>query len=117
MATKEEVRQFLKDFHEKMKFWDIVFLDDRGKNAQTLLDLEIRPLERKKVLENLKIEDYSQGPIEEHWHGASYMWVFGKEVKKSEIYIKVSIGVSGGSVICISFHIAEYPMNYPFKNE
>ena len=117
MATKDEVRQFLKDFKDKMQFWDVVFLDDRGKNAQTLADLELRPAERKKILEGICVEDYSQGPLEEQWHGASFMWVFGVEVKNSEIYVKVSIGVEGASVICISFHVAEYPMEYPFKNQ
>jgi hypothetical protein len=37
MTTKEQVRLFLKDFKEKKKIWGIVFRDDRGKNAQTLL--------------------------------------------------------------------------------
>lgn len=44
------------------------------------------------------------------------MWVFGKHVKSHETYIKISIGAPGTNAICISFHIAEHPMNYPFKN-
>ena len=36
-----------------MKIWDVVFRDDRGKNTQALLDLELRPIDRKKILENL----------------------------------------------------------------
>jgi hypothetical protein len=44
------------------------------------------------------------------------MWVFGKDVKKNEVYIKITMGFAGGSVICISFHTAEYPIRYPFKN-
>ena len=30
------------------------------------------------------------------------------------IYIKITLG-KGASALCISFHIAEHPMNYPFK--
>ena len=32
---------------DEMDFFDIIFLDDRGKNAQTLHDLEISPSYRK----------------------------------------------------------------------
>ena len=45
------------------------------------------------------------------------MWVFGKEIKDEKVYIKISVGRPGLSVICISFHIAEFEMDYPFKTE
>ena len=54
MNTASEIKAFLRDFKEKMKFWDILFRDDRGKNTQALVDLEIRPIERKAILRNLK---------------------------------------------------------------
>jgi hypothetical protein len=47
MSIETEVAAFLKDFKEKMKFWEVLFRDDRGKNAQALVDLELRPIERK----------------------------------------------------------------------
>ena len=43
------------------------------------------------------------------------MWVFGKDVRGREIYIKIALGMQGGQTICISFHIAEHPLKYPFK--
>lgn len=43
MATKEEVELFLSKFIQKVKVFGIVFRDDRGKNMQTLLELEITP--------------------------------------------------------------------------
>ena len=36
MSTEKEVTAFLKDFKTKMEIWDILFRDERGKNAQTL---------------------------------------------------------------------------------
>ncbi len=33
MNTEAEVASFLKDFKEKMNIWDVLFRDDRGKNA------------------------------------------------------------------------------------
>lgn len=48
MATESEVEQFLKDFHQKRKVFDIVFRDERNKNLQTLADLDITWAMRKK---------------------------------------------------------------------
>ena len=115
MTTLQEVELFLKEFKTKMKIWDILFRDDRGKNAQALVDLELRPIERISILENLDSIDYSQGPLEDIVYGISKMWVFGKNVKKKEIYIKISLGLIGNNVLCISFHLAEHAMIYPLK--
>jgi hypothetical protein len=114
-TTQEQVGQFLKEFLEKKRVWGILFRDDRGKNAQTLADLEIRPIDREKVLDSIVVLDYSQGPVADILNGGPVMWVFGKMVSKQEVYIKITVGWPGAQVICISFHIAEHAINYPFK--
>ena len=116
MATKEQVEDFLKRLKEKIKVFDIIFRDDRGKNLQTLATLEITPTYRKKVILNIEPEDYSEGPIVDTLNKMGEMWVFGKDVKGHEVYIKITLGQPNNSTICISFHLAEHPMNYPFKN-
>ena len=116
MVEIDQVERFLKHFREKLKFWDIVFLDSRFKNAQALADLELRPVERKRMIEEINVTDYSQGPLTENWFGSKEMWVFGKQIKGKEIYIKITLGHAASSTICISFHQAEFPMKYPFKN-
>jgi len=115
MRNEKEVASFLKEFKEKLGFWGILFQDDRGKNAKALVDLELRPVDRRTTLERLEIIDYSKGPIKEKLYGGSEMWVFGKAIKTREVYIKITIGAFGNSVICISFHLAEHKMLYPFK--
>lgn len=115
MSKEVEVASFLKHFKEKMKIWDVVFRDDRGKNLETLNDLELRPIERKIILQKLETTDYSEGPLTDKLYRGSDMWVFGKVVKKSEVYIKITMGGVGISVICISFHLAQHKMKYPFK--
>lgn len=115
-ATRQQVHAFLKDFREKMKIWNIVFRDDRGKNTQTLLDLEMRAADRQIIIGKPDALDYSEGPLDDRLNKGPELWVFGKEVKKREIYIKITMGAPGTSVICISFHIAEFGMNYPFKH-
>ena len=61
------------------------------------------------------LKDYSKGPVEEKLYGGADMWVFGKTIKNRDVYIKITMGPIGSSVICISFHLAQHKMNYPFK--
>ena len=96
--------------------WGVVFRDDRGKNAQALLNLEITPVFREKILKELQVTDYYEGPKKENLYGGADMWVFGKTIKGQEVYIKITLGFSGAQVICISFHVAEHSMDYPLKN-
>ncbi|SEO00886.1 hypothetical protein SAMN05216436_12854 [bacterium A37T11] len=116
MATKDDVSHFLRDFFAKQLVFGIVFRD-RPKNVQTLLDLEITPAQRTKIVESITLTDYSEGPLDDQLHGIAGMWVFGKRHKNNELYIKISMGVSSNPVICISFHAAEHPIHYPFKKE
>jgi hypothetical protein len=115
VSTKQAVRQFLKQFKQKARTWPVIFKDERNKNKQTLLDLEITPKERKEILLDLKAEDYSKGPIKDEFDLGSDLWVFGKKVESEEIYIKITLGKRSRPVICISFHVAEYNMSYPLK--
>lgn len=50
MATENEVRRFLQQFFQKAKTFGLYFRDDRGKNMQTLLDLDITPRQRKEII-------------------------------------------------------------------
>lgn len=87
MVKADAVGRFLKDFKTKMKIWDVFFRDERGKNMQALLDLEITPLARKAVLEKLEVDDYSEGPLADTLHKGTDMWVFGKTIKEKKVYI------------------------------
>jgi hypothetical protein len=116
MITKKEVESFLNELHTKMKIFGILFRDERGKNQATLQELEIVPSYRTVVIENLCVEDYVQGPVVDELNRLGEMWVFGKDVKGREIYIKVMISGATSQTICISFHIAEHPLIYPFKD-
>lgn len=114
-ATKERVEEFLKDFKAKAAVFGITYKDDRGKNFNALSILDITPKSRDEFLLSLIIDDYSQGPLNEDWHGAKAMWVFGKTIKNIEVYIKICIVEQTGGTICVSFHEAAHPMNYPLK--
>ena len=98
------------------------FTDFQGADADlfspdnvTLEELEIVPAYRKVIIENLNAEDYIEGPVIDTLNRLGELWVFGKDVRDREIYIKIALGMQGGQTICISFHIAEHPLKYPFK--
>ena len=115
MITKADVQRFLNQFHEKMKIYGILYRDDRGKNQSTLEELEIVPSFREVVIENLVVDDYVQGPVVDELNKLGEMWVFGKDVKGREVYIKIMLGGVDCQTICISFHLAEHKLVYPFK--
>jgi len=115
MTTESEVRQFLNEFHQKLQVFEILFWDERGKNQKALAQLEITRIKRRQLIEQLEKQDYCEGPLEDKLYGMTSLWVFGKKVNQMEVYIKISKGWSGSQVICISFHVAEKPMIYPFK--
>ena len=115
IATLAEIQKFLNDFHQKVEVFDIIILNDREKNAKTQAALELTPYSQREVIKSIVVEDYSEGPIKNLLNSWGALWVFGKDVKGQEVYIKISYGMPNSHAICISFHIAEYPMNYPYK--
>lgn len=113
MATKSEVEAFLSTFKAKMEVFDVAFLE-RDKNLQTLIDLEITPVNRKQLLKELAVEDYFRGPRKDSDNGPD-LWEFGRLLRQKEVYIKFTIGMMNKLVICISFHLAERAIEYPYK--
>jgi len=117
VAQQAEVEQFLKEFFVKYGIFDILFTERTNpKNAQTLLQLEISPAKRRSIIESLTFKDYVDGPINDELYGIASLWVFGKSHQGKELYIKISYGRPNSQVICISFHLAERKMSYPFKS-
>ena len=96
-----------------MEVFDVVFRN-RDKNLQALLDLEITTVRRKEILKELSAEDYFRGPTKDVDDGPD-LWEFGRLLKGRHVYIKITIGKMNRPVICISFHLAERAIRYPFK--
>lgn len=117
MATKQEVELFLNQLKDKIKVFEVTFRP-RGKNLDDLAELDITPVKRLDYLMNLKAEDYCGGPKKDTYDLTKPdYYEFGIQIKGKEVYIKISPGLSNKMVDCMSFHIAEFPMNYPLKTE
>ncbi|MDP2301005.1 MAG: toxin [Ignavibacteria bacterium] len=113
-CTKEEVEIFLNDFHAKLTVFNVFFIS-RKKNAEALSKLEIDSLQRLEYIKSIKPENYFNGPNDDAYDPQSPPnWEFGMNIKRHEVYIKINLGKTNKSVMCISFHIAEKEINYPF---
>ncbi|MBQ3735000.1 MAG: type II toxin-antitoxin system MqsR family toxin [Bacteroidales bacterium] len=115
MITVEDVKAFLNQFNIKAQVFGIVFRDDRPKNRKALVQLELTQLQREKIVKSLLPKDYVEGPMVDMLNQKEEMWVFGKSVNGQEVYIKITLGHKNDQTVCISFHIAEHPLTYPFK--
>ena len=113
--TLYDVNKFLDNFKVKASIFGIKFRNDRGKNIDTLFRLGISAKIRERIVLSLEDVDYCDGPILDTLNKGADMWVFGKDYSGCELYIKISLGEEGEKTICISFHEAERPLNYPFK--
>ena len=116
MADKLIVKSFLQKLKEIIKVWGIIFSNRPKNSIQNLADLSITTKMREEIILNLEIEDYSEGPLEETQQGGIEMWVFGKTIKGQQIYIKLTISKITDQAICISFHKAEFSMEFPLKD-
>ena len=115
MTTKMEVEKFLITLKEKIKIFDIAFRP-RDKNITSVADLDILPADRIKYLMNLSPDDYYSGPNRDTYDpDKPDYYEFGIQIKKKEVYIKISLGLLNKRVDCMSFHISEYQIVYPLK--
>ncbi len=114
VKSEQEVEAFLREFRPKFSIWGIIFLH-RDKNEAALRALGITPVAREEIIKKIEKEDYSHSIIDDTTFGD--MWVFGKDYDGTELYIKISLGPRGSKTICISFHEAEHPLDYPHKKK
>ena len=113
IRAKEQVQAFLNTFIPKFDIWGIFFID-RQKNEQAMMALGITPVQRENIIRKIETDDYIETIVDEMSFGD--MWVFGKDFSGEELYIKISLGYPNSRTICISFHKAEFPNKYAFKN-
>ena len=111
IKTKQEVEQFLNQFNIKFDIWGIFYLD-RDKNEEALKALGITPKAREEIVRQLSSDDYVETLPADFFNE---MWVFGRDMDGTELYIKIALGQPNSKTICISFHVAEHPIKYANK--
>jgi len=87
-----------------------------NENLASLLGLGLTKKNAEHEILSLSVSHYCSGPDPDQDREGN-IWVFGKNIRESEVYIKLKIaGVDGVKIAkCISFHIAKCPLGYPLK--
>jgi len=93
---------------------EFVFVGRRT-NLEALALLGITREHAESLVRALKPEGYVAGPKHDQNNTGLDMWIFGLHVSSREIYVKLQIVVEPARCVCVSFHVAEHPMHYPFR--
>jgi len=113
LAAPQEITDFLKKFKQVLSI-EIVFIHRRD-NVATIAYLGITIAYVKTILSQLTYKDYICGPQIDKDRSGSMIWEFGVNIQGEDIYIKLSDDFSFDKAKCISFHIAAFPLVYPYK--
>jgi hypothetical protein len=92
-------------------------LVSRKTNLDTLALLGMTVAEAKSRVLGLLPEDYVSGPSADQKRAGVEAWVFGLEVGSKEIYVKLYVILEPEECVCISFHVATEPLEYPFRRQ
>jgi hypothetical protein len=93
--------------------WRLVL---RPENKECISQLGYTLQDVKETLLGLSVDDYSEGPCQDRDEKGD-LWVFGKVIDNRTVYIKVKVASLRPLRIVrvISFHFANFPINYPLK--
>lgn len=80
----------------------------------TLLDLVYDAEDVVNRLKELKVEEYSETKIDTDDVNPPILFVFGKNINGSLIYVKLKIRDQQRQVVCVSFHYAKEKMEFPY---
>jgi hypothetical protein len=115
MALADDVDSFLREFKIKAKtFHDINFYP-RKKNTEALFQLAITAKKREEVIMGLTVENYYRGPTKDTYSDRPDYFEFGTMVNGKEVYVKLNLGKFNKVPDCMSFHISEHKLKYPFR--
>ena len=89
--------------------------DEDHSTPYTLLDLDYDTWDVIERLKELTVAEYSETKIDKDDSDPPLLFVFGKDIERKLVYIKLKIkGEQKRRVVCVSFHYAKEPMNFPF---
>jgi hypothetical protein len=119
-ATKLEVETFLAQCRKIAP--NSLEIINSEKNAATRRKLGLNKQIIRDTLLSLSVEGYSDGPSRDRTRKGE-VWIFGVTIDNYEIYIKIKIskyndpGNEIPTLVCLSFHIADFPQKYPHKSK
>ena len=88
---------------------------ERQKCLDSIARLGITPKQAKQEIIELTCEHYCRGPVPDTGPKGGELWEFGKTIGGREIFIRLKVVSQHEMAKCQSFHIAEKPLQYPYK--
>jgi hypothetical protein len=110
------INEFLRNFKKIATSGRGIDIVDRRKNLESLSKLEITKRNCREEILSLSVGDYCEGPKPDK-DKPGEIWEFGRKIRNKEVYIKLKIAQVGEEMIakCISFHVADHPLCFPFR--
>lgn len=112
-ADENQVKAFLLDMKLAVSQgrWTLI---PRDKNLDDLSELNLALEDVVNILQSLRVDDYSQGPLLDDKGRQQDWWVFGPVYEEILLYVKIGLGEKKW-VKCMSFHRAQAPLGYPLR--
>ena len=88
---------------------------EREKSRDSIARLGITQKQAKEEIMGLTYEDYCRGPVSDTGPKGGELWEFGKRIEGKEIFVRLKVVLQLRMAKCQSFHIAEWPLHYPYK--
>ena len=112
--SKKSLREVL-DKKQLMKWKKKKKEEEPFSTPYTLLDLDYDVSDVINRLKELTLEEYAETLIDKDDLNPPLLFVFGKEIKEKQIYVKVKVkGNRRKHVLCVSFHYAKEKMSFPY---
>ncbi len=115
---RDKILKFLKEFKKIVTAGRGLDVIPRRENIACLAELGLTKKNQLEEILNLSVSDYCEGPSPDKDRPGE-IWVFGKEIRGKEVYIKLKIAQVGEEKIakCLSFHWANFPLGFPYRLE
>lgn len=111
--TIDDVKNFLNSMNVKIDIYGMVFAE-RQRCQETMRMLGINEIVAKSIIKTLDAADFSKY-FDDNTQWGCDLWAFGKDINSEEVYIKIGLGLPNRQSVCVSFHKADFPIQYPFK--
>ena len=116
--TRASVVEFLLEAKRAIQRGDRgwIFSTGRRRNTSAMAELELTMEDVRNEILTLSVTDYCNGPLLDPKIRGD-IWIFGKIIREREIYIKLKLWGDkyGYALRVLSFHPAEKPLSYPFR--
>ncbi len=112
LTNINDIKKIIIDIQKRRNYWK---LSTRRKNLLTLTELGItQSIAFDLIYNHIEWRDYVSGPQLDDHAIPGNIWVFGLTINDHPCYLKFQ-DRPNGIVMWISFHIADYPLHFPYR--